>query len=51
MYPEDLNKILLHAVPNSCAQQAYIKGWDFEGRSYKDTCDMFEHMEIVEAIY
>ena len=44
MDPEELNKIILHVVPNSWAKQAYIQGWDFEGRSYKDTCDMFERM-------
>ena len=27
------------------------KGVGFEGRFYKDTCHMFERMEIVEAIY
>ena len=51
MEPEELNKILLHAVINSWARQSYIQGWDFEGRSYKETCDMFERMEIEESIY
>ena len=41
MDPEAFNNILLHTVPNSWARQAYIQGWDFEGRSYKETCDMF----------
>ena len=50
MYPEELNNIILHAVPNSWAKKAYIQGWYFERRSYKETCDMFKRMEIVEAI-
>ena len=37
MDPEELNKILLHAVPNSWAKKSYIQGWDFEGSSYKDS--------------
>ena len=48
---EELNEILLQSVPSSWARQAYIWGWDFKGRTYKDTCDMFERMEIAEAIY
>ena len=44
MDPEELNEVLLHAVPNSWAQQSHIQGWDFEERSYKETCDMFERM-------
>ena len=51
MDPEELNDILLRAVPNSWARQAYLQGWDFEGRTYKGTCDMFERIEIAEAIY
>ena len=51
MGPEELNKILLHAVSNSWSQQAYIQGWDFEGRSYKDTCVIFERTKIAEAVY
>ena len=51
MDPEELNKILLHAVPNLWVKKAHVKGWDFEGRSYKETCEMFKRMEIAEAIY
>ena len=51
MYPEELNEILIHAVPNSWARKSYIQGRDFEERSYKETCDMFKRMEISEAIY
>ena len=32
-------------------KQAYIQGWDFEVRSYKDTYEMFVRMVIAEAIY
>ena len=39
---EELDEILLHAVPNGCAKQAYIQGWDFEMMSYKATCELFE---------
>ena len=51
MDPEDLNDILLYAVPNYWALQSYLQGWNFERRTYKDTCDMFERMEIAEAVY
>ena len=51
MGPEELNEIFFHNVQNSGGKQAYIHGWDFEGRSYKDTCNMCEPMEIAEAIY
>ena len=33
MDPEELNKILIHSVSNSCSKRSYIKGWNFEGRS------------------
>ena len=46
--PEELNKILLHAVPNVWTKQAYLQGWDFEMKSYKATCELFERMEIAE---
>ena len=51
MIPEELNEILLHVVPNVWAKQAYLQGWDLEGSSYKDTCDMFERMDISEQVY
>ena len=50
MSPKELNDILIQAVPNSWAQQAYLQGWDFGGINYKDTCNMFERMEIAKAI-
>ena len=42
--PKELNEILLHAVPKDFAKQAYLQGGEFEGKSYKDKCDMFECM-------
>ena len=51
MPPEDLNDILLQAVPNGWAKQAYIQGWDFEMNRYKATCKLFERMEVAEKIY
>ena len=51
MDSEELNKILLHVVPYLWAKQSYIQVWDFEGRSYKETCKMFERMETAETIY
>ena len=51
MDPEGLNKILLHTIPNLWVKKAYIQGWDFEGKSYKDTYDMFGRVEIAEEIY
>ena len=51
MTPEELNKILLHAVPNAREKQSYLQGWDFDIKTYKETCAMFEHTEISEQFY
>ena len=51
MASEDLNKVLLHTVPNSWEKQSYIHGCDFEGKTHKETCDIFEHMVIAEQLY
>ena len=48
--PEEHNDILLHAVPNGWEKQVYLQGWDFEMKSYKDMCRIFERMEVVEKI-
>ena len=48
---EELNDILIYAVPNTWAKHAYLQGWNFEGRTYKDTYEMFEHIKIVEQVY
>ena len=49
--PEELNQILLHAVPNGWAKQSYLQGWDFKIKIYKATCKLFERMENAEKIY
>ena len=41
---EYLNIILLNAVPNAWVRQSYIQGWDFEMKTFKETCAMFERM-------
>ena len=48
MSPEELNNILRHAVLKGWAYQAYLQGWDFEMKSYKATCKLFEKMEAAE---
>ena len=51
MAPKKPNESLLQTTPNARAKQDYLQGWDFEGRSYKDKCDMFERMYIAEQVY
>ena len=51
MATEELIEILLHAIPNVWGKQAYLQGWDFKGGSYKDTCNMFERMDIADQVY
>ena len=41
MDSEEINKILLSILCNDWAKQYYLQGWDFEGKTYKETCDMF----------
>ena len=41
MDPKELEKILLHDIPNGWSNQAYIQGWNFEGNAYKETYEMF----------
>ena len=40
--PGELNNILLHAVPNVWENQYHLQEWDFEEKSYKEACKMFE---------
>ena len=47
----DLNKILIHAVPNGWAKHSYLQGWYFESNTIKETCDMLEIMDIPEKVY
>ena len=51
MTHEELNDIILHAVPNSWVKKSYLQGWDFEMKTYKETCTLFEIMEISEQVY
>ena len=51
MATEELNKILLQSLSNEWTKQAYLQGWDLEVIIYKDTCKMFERMEIAEQVY
>ena len=48
---EDLNEILLHAVPNGWENKAYLQGWDLEMKRYKVKCKLFKRMEAAEKIY
>ena len=51
MPTEELNEILLHAVPKNWAKQLYLQVWDFEMELYRETCAMFKRMEIAEQVY
>ena len=51
MEPEELNRIFLHAVPSSWEKQSYLQGWEFKGSTYKETCNMFDHMEVADQLY
>ena len=48
MIIEDINEILLHAVPNAWANKSYIQRWEFEMKTSRETCAMLERMEISE---
>ena len=50
MAPEYLNNILLHAITNGWEKQLYLHGWYFKWKTYKDTCNIFERMEISEQV-
>ena len=51
MEMEELNKILLHVVPNGWAKQSYLQGWYFGLNTYGETCEMFYFMEVAEQVY
>ena len=51
MTPEELNGVLLNSVPNARSKQIYLQGWDFEIKTYKETCAMFNQMEIAEQVH
>ena len=48
---EELSKILQHAVPSVWAKQSQLQVWDFQLKTDRETCAMFEHMEVSEQIY
>ena len=48
---EDLNKILLHAVLDGWANQAYLQVWDLQLRSLQKTYEMYDCMEIAKQVY
>ena len=47
----ELNKILIHAVSNGWSKKCYVQDWYSNSKTYKDTCDIFEIMEIKETLY
>ena len=51
MPTEEINEILLHAVPNGWYKQAYLQPQDFKMRTFRETYAMFEKMEISEQVY
>ena len=51
MAPEELNEIILHAIFNEWAKQAYLQDSSFKGRTCNDTCKMFYRMVIAEQFY
>ena len=46
MTHEDLNEVLLHAVPNAWTKLPYLQGWYFNMKTYKEHFAMFKRMEI-----
>ena len=48
---KELNEILLHTVTNAWEKQSCLQGWDFELKTYRETCAMFERMEVSEQVY
>ena len=48
---KELNEILLHAVPNGWGKHSYLRGWYFEMSTYRETCAVFDQMEISKQVY
>ena len=48
---EDINNILFLTVPPKNSKQSYLQGWDFELKTYKETCVMLERMEFAEQVH
>ena len=51
MEMEELNNILLHAVPNGWSKQSYLQGWGLELKTCRETCAMFKRMEATSQVY
>ena len=51
MTNEELKEILLHALPNGWENQSWLQVWNFEIKAYRETCVIFERMEISEQVY
>ena len=49
--PKEINEILIYALPNSWSKQAYLQGWDFKMKTFRETCAIFDLMEISEQVY
>ena len=49
--PEYINEILLHIILNGWANKSHLQVRDFRGKTYKDTCDIFDLMEIANQVY
>ena len=50
MPTEELNEILLHDFPNGWSKQYYLQGYYFKVKSYNETYEMFERMEMAEQV-
>ena len=44
----ELNKILLHYVPNIWSKQYYLQGWDLDIKTFKAACSIFKITKIAE---
>ena len=46
-----INEVILHNIPNGWSKQAFLQEFDFEAMIFKQSVNMFEHMDISETIY
>ena len=51
MPPEELNNTIIHVLPRGREKKSYLQWWDFEMKTYRETCAMFELTEIDEQVY
>ena len=51
MPPAEITDTLLHNVPNCWETKFYLQGRNFEGKTYKETREMFDTMEIAGKVY